>query len=114
MFGQLGDMAKLLKSAKDMQANMQKMQAELAAQRYEAQAGGGLVKVIVDGKFQLVDIKIDSQAAADLELLEEFIKSAMASALARAQEGVQAGMMSLTGGLNIPGLSDMFGAPGAK
>lgn len=109
MLGGLGNLAGILKSAKDMQANMQKMQEELAAQRFEGDAGGGMVHATVDGKSTLVDIKIDPQAAKDLELLEDLVKAAVASATSKAQEALKTRVAGMTGGMNIPGLNEMLG-----
>jgi len=109
MFGQLGNLAGLMKSAKDMQANMTKMQAELAVRRFEAEAGGGAVRATVDGKGVLVDIRIDSAAAQDVELLEDLIKGAVCAASTKAHDAMKAEMAQLAGGLNIPGLDQMLG-----
>ena len=73
MLGGIGNLAGLLKSAKEIQAQMAKMQAELASRRHEGDAGGGMVRATVDGKSTLVDIKIDPQAAKDVELLEDLV-----------------------------------------
>jgi len=110
MLGGLGDFAGLLRSAKDMQAGIQKMQAELATRRYDAYAGGGAVRAVVDGKCALVDIKIEPQAAKDVELLEDLVKAAIGSAMAKAQEAMKSELANLTGGMNLPGLNEMLGA----
>ncbi len=112
MLGGLGNLANLMKSAKEMQAQMAKMQAELATRRYEADAGGGLVRVTVDGKSTLVDIRIDPKALEDAELLEDLVKAAVCAAAAKSQEAMKGELASLTGGLNIPGLTDMLGGGG--
>ena len=109
MFGNLGSIAGLVKSAKQMQGQIAKLQAELADRRYEADAGGGMVRAVVDGKGTLVDIKIEPKAAADVELLEDLVKAAVGAAIAKSQEAMQNEMASLTGGLNVPGLSDLLG-----
>ena len=109
MLGGLGNLAGLLKSAKEMQAQMAKLQAELAKRRYEADAGGGMVRATVDGKSALVDIKIDPQATGDVELLEDLVKAAVCSAVAKAQEAMKSEISALTGGLNIPGMTDLLG-----
>ncbi|MFQ5463899.1 MAG: YbaB/EbfC family nucleoid-associated protein [Phycisphaerae bacterium] len=113
MFGQLGNLAGLMKSAKDIQANMAKMQAELAVRRFEAEAGGGAVRATVDGKGVLVDIRIEPTAAQDVELLEDLIKSAVCVASTKAHDAMKAEMAQLTGGLNIPGLDEMLGGGSA-
>ncbi len=109
MFGALGNLAGLMKQAKSMQENMQKMQESLAEQRYEAEAGAGLVRAVVNGRSELVDVKIDPQATADVELLEDMIKAAIGAASRRAQDGAKAELAKLTGGLNIPGLTELLG-----
>ena len=114
MFGQLGDIAGLIKSAKEMQGRMAQMQAELAAKRYEADAGAGMVRAVVDGKGTLLDIKIEPQAAQDVELLEDLVKAAVCSAIGKSQEAMKSEMAAMTGGMNIPGLTDMLGGQGAS
>lgn len=112
MFGGLGNLAGMLKQAKSLQENMQRMQEELAQRRYQADAGAGMVTVTVNGKAELVDIKIDPKATGDVELLEDTIKAAFGAATTKAHEAVKAEMAQLTGGLNIPGLSDLMGTGG--
>lgn len=109
MFGNLGNLAGLLKSAKEMQAQMQKMQEGLASRRHDAVSGGGLVRATVDGRGALVDIKIDPSAVGDVELLEDLVKAAVGAASTKAHESLRTEMASLTGGLNLPGLSEMLG-----
>ncbi len=109
MFGSLGNIAGILKSARELQSNLVKVQAELAARRYEAESGGGMVHATVDGRSNLVAIKIDPKATSDVELLEDLVKSAVGAATAKAQEAFKGEMASLTGGLNIPGLQDLLG-----
>jgi len=115
MFGNLGNLTGLLKTAKDLQANMAKMQQELASKRYDGDAGGGMVRAVVDGRGTLVDVKIEPSAVKDVELLEDLVKAAVSAATAKSQEAARSAMTALTGGLNIPGLGDMLsggGTPG--
>ena len=109
MFGGLGDIAKIMKQAKSMQENMQKIQESLAKQRFEAEAGAGMVRTQVNGKGELVGIKIDPKATDDVELLEDLIKAAVAAATNKAHESAKSQMAQLTGGLNIPGLANLMG-----
>jgi hypothetical protein len=116
MLGKLGDIAGLLKSAKDMQSRLAKMQEELATKRYSGDAGGGVVHATVDGRGTLVDIKIDPTATSDIELLEDLIKGAVGAATTKSREAATNEMAAFTGGLNIPGLNDLMaggGPPGA-
>ena len=98
-----------MKSAKELQGNLAKLEAELASRRYEGEAGGGMVRATVDGKGVLVDIRIDPQALNDRELLEDLIKAAVCAATSKSREAIKGEMASLTGGLNIPGLTEMLG-----
>lgn len=109
MLGGIGDIAGLLKSAKELQGNMSKLQEELASRRYDGDAGGGMVRATVDGKGALLDIKIDPQATSDVELLEDLVKAAVGAAVSKSHEAMKGEMASLTGGLNVPGLSDLLG-----
>lgn len=113
MFGGLGNLANLgtlFKQARSIQENMQKMQETLAQQRIEADAGAGLVKATVDGKGELIRVKIDPKAVEDVELLEDLVTAAVTSATKKAQENMKAEMSKLTGGLELPsGLSDLLG-----
>lgn len=108
MFGGFGNILEMMKSAKDLQARMADFQKELANKRFDAQSGGGAVRVIVDGKGTVVDVKIEPSAAADVELLEDLIKSAVRAASSRAHEAMRAELSQMTGGLNIPGLDNML------
>lgn len=109
MFGSLGNLTGVLKAAKELQGNLARLQGELAARRYEADAGGGAVLVVVDGRSTVVDVRIDPSAAQDVELLEDLVKSAVNAATGKAQEAFRSDMTGLTGGMNIPGLTDLVG-----
>lgn len=109
VFGNLGNLAGLLKSAKDFQANMAKLQQELALRRHEGDAGGGLVRAVVDGTGTLVDVKIDHSALNDVELLEDLVKGAVSAAVAKSRAAMQQEMAALTGGMVPPGMLDMLG-----
>lgn len=110
MFGNLGNLAGLLKSARDLQANMARCQEELLALRVTGEAGGGLVRATVNGRGILVDIKIDPSAVGDVELLEDLIRSAASEAVRKAQEAARENMARVTGGLSLPpDMMEMFG-----
>ncbi len=108
MFGKLGDVAGMMKQAKEMQGRMKEMQDQLAAARFDAETGAGAVKATVTGKLELVDLKIDSASAGDVEMLEDLIKSAVCAAQAKAAESVKVEMQKMTGGMNLPGLDGMM------
>jgi len=109
MFGGLGDLAGILKSAKQLQSQFARIQSEMAAKRFEAASGAGLVTATVDGAGSLVAVRIDPKAVQDVELLEDLVKAAVIAAVAKSQEAMKSELGALTGGLNIPGLSNMLG-----
>jgi DNA-binding YbaB/EbfC family protein len=109
MLGGLGNLGALFKQARSFQENMQKMQEALAQQRHEADAGAGLVTAIVDGKGELIRIKIDPKAVEDVELLEDLVTAAVTSATRKAHEGMKAEMSRLTGGIDLGGLGNLLG-----
>lgn len=100
-------MGKMLKQAQKMQANMMRVQEEMAEKTVEATAGGGMVKVVANGKQQVVSIEIEKEVVdpEDVEMLEDLVLAAVNEAINTSQEMVSAEMSKLTGGLNIPGLA---------
>jgi nucleoid-associated protein EbfC len=100
------NMNKLMKQAQQMQAKMLKMQEELEEKTIEATAGGGVVKVVVNGKQEIVDLKIDPDAvdSEDVEMLEDLILAAVNEGIRKVQDMVNSEMGKLTGGMNIPGM----------
>jgi nucleoid-associated protein EbfC len=114
MFGKLGDLAGLMKSAKQIQSRMAELQQELANRRFDGDAGGGLIRATVDGRGTLVAVKIDPKATEDIELLEDLVIAAVSAATAKSQEAMQSEMAAMTGGMNLPGLSDMLGGGGSQ
>ncbi len=111
MFGQIGQLASLLKNAGQMKQNMQQMQERLAAARFVGEAGAGQVRATVDGKGELVALKIDPALpqGGDVELLEDLVTAAVRDAVRRSREAIEKEMQALTGGMNLPGLSEMLG-----
>jgi DNA-binding YbaB/EbfC family protein len=99
-------MGKMLKQAQQLQSKMVKLQEELAEKTVEATAGGGMVKVVANGKQQIVSIQIEREVVDpdDVEMLQDLILAAVNEALSKSQEMVSEQMNQLTGGLNIPGL----------
>ncbi|MCY6372693.1 YbaB/EbfC family nucleoid-associated protein [Clostridium ganghwense] len=100
------NMNNLMKQAQKMQQQMEKMQAELEEKEFTSTAGGGVVKVTVNGKKQIVDIEIDPEAVDpdDVEMLQDLILSACNQALQTADVETASEMKKLTGGLNLPGM----------
>ena len=100
-------MANMMKQAQKLQSKMLQMQEELAQKTVEASAGGGMVKVVVNGKQQIVSVQIEKEVVdpEDVEMLQDLVQAAVNDALARSQEMANAEMSKLTGGLSIPGLT---------
>jgi DNA-binding YbaB/EbfC family protein len=99
-------LGKMMKQAQQLQSKMLKLQEELADKTVETSSGGGMVKVVANGKQQLVSIQIEQEVVDpdDVEMLQDLILAAANDALAKAQEMVTGEMNKLTGGLNMPGL----------
>jgi nucleoid-associated protein EbfC len=99
----------IMKQAKKMQEKMGRLQQELETRTIEAQAGGGMVKVLVNGKFEVVSLKIEKDVVnpEDIEMLQDLIAAAVNEGIRKSQEMAQAEMSKITGGLAIPGLGSM-------
>lgn len=102
----MANMNQMMKQAQQMQAKLATLQKELETREFEAASGGGMVKVKVNGKQELVDIEINKECVDpnDVEMLQDLVKTAMNQALTESQESVSKAMNKVTGGLSIPGL----------
>ncbi len=104
-----GNMSKLLKQAQDVQQKIEEVQSQLSHMIIEAESGGGMVTVKVNGKQEILELNIDKEAVKeDIEMLEDLIISALNKALSKAQSDSQEKMNNVTGGmmsgLKIPGM----------
>lgn len=101
-----GNMNNMLKQVQKMQKEMEKTQAEVEAREFETTAGGGAIKVVVNGKKELISITLDESVVDpdDIEMLQDLIIAAVNEANRAAEEAVGKEMGKLTGGLNIPGM----------
>jgi nucleoid-associated protein EbfC len=102
----MGNMGNLVKQAQQMQQRMLKMQEELAQRTVEASVGGGMVTVAVNGKSEVLRVKIEPQAVDpdDVEMLEDLVVAGVNEALRKAHDMMSEEMGKLTGGMKIPGL----------
>jgi len=100
------NMNKMMKQAQQLQTKMAKLQEEMADKTVEATAGGGMVKVVANGKQQILSIQVEKEVVdpEDVEMLQDLIVAAVNEALSRSQTMVNEEMSKLTGGMNIPGL----------
>jgi nucleoid-associated protein EbfC len=96
----------IMKQAKKMQERMGQLQKELETKTVEAQAGGGMVSVVVNGKYEIVSLKIEKEVVnpEDIEMLQDLIAAAVNEGIRKSQEMASSEMSKITGGLNIPGL----------
>lgn len=99
--GMPGNMNNLMKQAQRMQKQMEESQKELETAEYTSTAGGGAVSATVNGKKELVGIKIDPDAVdpEDVEMLQDMIVAAVNEAIKQADEASEAAMSKFTGGL---------------
>lgn len=98
---------RMMRQAQQFQKRMEGLQKEIESSTVEASAGGGVVKVVVNGKMLVESISIDPEVVSpdDVEMLEDLVTAAVNEALANAQQMASDKMAELTGGLNIPGLT---------
>jgi hypothetical protein len=99
-------MNQMIRQAQKMQKQMAKMQEDLAAREYEASAGGDMVTVKVNGKNEVLAVKIPPEVVdpSDIGMLEDLVRAGVNAALTKASEDAQNAMKSATGGLGLPGL----------
>ncbi len=102
--GQLGDMARMMKTAKEMQERMAALQEELAAIEVEGTAGGGLVKARVTAKAELRGVEIDPSILRpeDREVVEDLVLAAISDAQEKAAERAREEMAKITAELGLP------------
>ncbi len=100
------NLANLMKQAQKLQSRMQALQEELGQRTVSAQAGGGMVEAIANGRQELVELHIDQEVVSseDVEMLQDLILAAVNEALNRAREMMAQEMGKLTGGMQLPGL----------
>ncbi len=99
-----GAMGGLMKQAQKMQEDMQKAQAEIANMEVEGQSGGGMVKVVMNGRHELRSVKIDdSLMGDDKDMLEDLLAAAVNDAVRKIEQESSSKMSGLTAGLNLPG-----------
>src|SRR5579875_3520107 len=99
MPGNMGNMQNMMKQAQAMQ---QKLEEQIAAIRVEASAGGGMVTVKMDGKKNVLGVKIDPEVAGDVEMLQDMVAAAFNEAAKKVDEEAQAKMGGMLGGLGLP------------
>lgn len=119
MFNNLGNLAELMRNAGKLRESMEKATESLGQVQAEGTAGGGVVTARVNGRLEVLAVRIDPKLLADgdAELLEDLVTAAVNQGLTKAREAAAQSLANLAGGLPIPGLSGFLnpggGAPGA-
>ena len=104
MFGNMGNMSGMMKKVQKLQAEMSKLQEELKQRTLEVTAGGGAVKVVINGEKQLQQLIIAPEAVdpEDVEMLQDLVVSAVNEAIKKVDDMMAQEMGKLTGGLGLP------------
>jgi len=112
VFNQLGMFAELIRNAGKLRESVQ----SLGQLEVEGRSGGGAVTVKVNGRLEVVSVRIDPKliADADAELIEDLVAAAVNAGLTKAREAAAESLASLAGGLSPNFFSDLGGAPGPR
>jgi DNA-binding YbaB/EbfC family protein len=104
--GNMGNMQGMMKKVQKMQADMAKLQEDLKSRVLETTAGGGVIKIEVNGNKEIVNLKIDQSAVDpdDVEMLEDLILTAVNDAMKQVDEVAEKEMAKITGGMKMPGM----------
>ncbi len=99
-------MKNIMKQAQQLQSKMARLQEEMAEKTIEASTGGGMVKVVANGRQEIISIRIEKEVVdpEDVDMLQDLILAAVNEALVQSQKMVSDEMSKLTGGMSIPGL----------
>lgn len=99
-------MQNLMKQAQQMQQKMATLQKELESRELETSSGGGMIKIKITGKQQIVSISINKECVDpnDVASLEDLMKTAVNQAIKESQDMVSGAMSKITGGISIPGM----------
>ena len=99
-----GNIGNMMKQAQQLQANMQRAQAEIASLEVTGEAGGGMAKVQMTGKHQVQRVVLDPSiiSADDKEMLEDLVAAAINDAVQKVERATQEKMSSVMGGMSLP------------
>ena len=102
-----GPMGNIVKQAQELQERLSRIQEEAAAKTVEATAGGGMVTVVINGRLQVAELRIDPEVmkSGDAEMLQDLVIAAVNKGIRAAQDMMAEEMKKVTGGLQIPGLT---------
>ena len=96
----------LVRQAQEMQERMAKLQEDLGGRTVEATAGGGMVTVVMNGRQEVVSVRIEKEVVVpdDVELLQDLVLGAVNEAMSRSRKMMAEEISKITGGMNLPGL----------
>lgn len=96
----------ILKQAQQMHSKIAQLQEEMAGKTVEASSGGGMVHIVMNGKQEVLSVRIDPEVVnkEDMEMLQDLIAAAVNEAIRKSQEIMTEEMKKITGGLSVPGL----------
>ena len=98
-----GNIGNMMRQAQALQANMQKAQAEIALLEITGEAGGGMVKITINGRHEARRVQIEPAVFGDdREMLEDLLAATLNDAVHKLEAASQAKMASLMGGLQLP------------
>ncbi|HMO01558.1 MAG TPA: YbaB/EbfC family nucleoid-associated protein [Oligoflexia bacterium] len=105
-FGIPGNMKQMMEQAQAIQKKILKVKEDAGTRYAEASSGGGMVKAVVNGKFELISLAIDKQVVNpdEVEMLQDLILSAVAEAYSKVKSENDKLLEEVTGGIGIPGL----------
>ncbi len=100
------NMNNIMKQAKKIQERIAKIQEEMETRTVDASSGGGMVSVVINGKNELLSLKIEKEVVNpdDVDMLQDLIMAAVNEGMRKAQEMVASEMAKVTGGFNLPGM----------
>jgi DNA-binding YbaB/EbfC family protein len=106
--GQLGQMGNMLKQAMEMKGRIEELKDRLAEETVESSAAGGMVTMIFSGKFEVLEVTIDPSviSAEDPEMLQTLVQACINDGIQKVQQLMKDRMAEVTGGINIPGITD--------
>jgi DNA-binding YbaB/EbfC family protein len=112
--GNLANLGSLMKQAQEMSGKMEQLTQELKSKRVTGSAGAGMVEVEASGVGEILAVRIDPAlfAKQDREMVEDLLPAAINAAQQKAKELYAEQMQTLTGGMNLPGLSEALGSLG--
>ena len=96
----------ILKQAQQMHTKIAQLQEEMAGKIVEAGSGGGMVNIVMNGKQEVLSVRMDPEVVnkEDMEMLQDLIAAAVNEAIRKSQEMMTEEMKKITGGLSVPGL----------